>query len=129
MRLRYFAAAMLIGSGIISCKHSNKEKIINKWRVVEMHMPSADRQLDSIMNVMIRGGIFEFTKDERYTLRSNSMQDSGKYRCSDDGKMVYLTTFKDGMSDTMAITELTDKKLILTSKSNGSRLTTEAVKK
>lgn len=106
--------------GMISCK-SNKPKdlIVNKWKITNIevtNMPVPDSVKASAMK-----GTMEFTKEGKLNITGMGKDQSGTYTLSDDGKTLFVIT--NGKTESNDIVELTTSKMVLSDKTNNSKLT------
>ena len=106
--------------GLISCK-SNKPKdlIVNKWKITNIEVPNMPIP-DSVKATAMKGTM-EFTKDGKISITGMGNDQSGTYTLSDDGKTLFVVT--NGKTESNDILELTSSKMILSDKTNNSKLT------
>lgn len=102
------------------CK-SNKPKdlIINKWKITNIEVPNMPIP-DSVKATAMKGTM-EFTKDGKINITGMSNDQSGTYTLSDDGKTLFVVT--NGKTESNDIIELSSSKMVLSDKTNNSRLT------
>ncbi len=105
---------------LVSCK-SNKPKdlIVNKWRITNIDVPNMPLP-DSVKAVVMKGTM-EFTKDGKLILTGMGNDQSGTYTMSDDGKTLFVVT--KGKTESNDILELTSSKMVLSDKTNNSKIT------
>lgn len=102
------------------CK-SNKPKdlIINKWKITNIEVPNMPIP-DSVKATAMKGTM-EFTKDGKINITGMGNDQSGTYTLSDDGKTLFVVT--QGKTESNDIIELSSSKMVLSDKTNNSRLT------
>lgn len=102
------------------CK-SNKPKdlIINKWKITNIEVPNMPIP-DSVKATAMKGTM-EFTKDGKINITGMGNDQSGTYTLSDDGKTLFVVT--NGKTESNDIIELSSSKMVLSDKTNNSRLT------
>jgi len=104
----------------ISCK-SNKPKdlIVKKWRITNIEVPNMP--LPDSIKTSVKKGTMEFTKDGKMLLTGMGNDQSGTYTISDDGKTLFVVT--NGKTESNDIVEITSSKMVLSDKTNNSKLT------
>ena len=75
---------------------------------------------DSVKATAMKGTM-EFTKDGKISITGMGNDQSGTYTLSDDGKTLFVVT--NGKTESNDILELTSSKMILSDKTNNSKLT------
>ena len=141
-------AAMFV---MASCGgNKNKELIVKKWQWSEIKSEKMDEDIakikaaadttqDSSMKAMAEGQLkmieammaemkqstMEYKADGSYltamTMMGQTKEEKGTYKVSDDGKML-ITTDEKQKSDTLAIDEISDSKIILSGNSGGKKM-------
>ena len=103
-----------------ACKSKTpKELIVNKWKITDISM-QGQTMPDSIKNKIMQGTM-EFTQDGKYMITGMEADKSGTYVLSDDGKTLTVTT--NGAAEMNDVMELSKSKLVISDKTNGSKLT------
>lgn len=120
MKKFIFLLIISFSIGLISCK-SNKPKdlIVNKWKITNIEVPNMP--IPDSVKAQAMKGTMEFTKDGKMILTGMGNDQSGTYTLSDDGKTLFVVT--NGKSESNEILELTSSKMVLSDKTNNSKLT------
>ena len=106
--------------GLISCKSDKpKDLIVNKWKITNIEVPNMPIP-DSVKATAMKGTM-EFTKDGKISITGMGNDQSGTYTMSDDGKTLFVVT--NGKTESNDIVELTSSKMVLSDKTNNSKLT------
>ena len=115
--LLLFISASIAFTG---CK-SNKPKdlIVNKWKITNIEVPNMPIP-DSVKAIAMKGTM-EFTKEGKIKITGMGNDQSGTYTLSDDGKTLFVVT--QGKTESNDIIELSSSKMVLSDKTNNSKLT------
>jgi len=116
--LKLFTVLALASSMMLSsCKtKSAKELIVAKWKVtaVSDDMVEPDRKLtEQDKKDLIDKTTLEFSKEGKCTITSRDAPETGTYSVSEDGKTLIMTQSGSERSDTMAISEISGSKLVI----------------
>jgi hypothetical protein len=108
----YFVAIALF---FISCQKSNKELILNKWRLVNTTLPLTD----SAKNMMYNEFLMQFNENNQYLVGFNDLKEVGTYTFSNDQKSIIITDKNSQEKDEIVILKLTSDTLKTRSNSKG----------
>ncbi len=115
--LSYVLVALLI-TGLFACKGSKADMMAAKWKISDMsdgrEIPAEQKeQVDKMMAEMKKTAYFDIKKDGKMEVSMMGHVTKMTWKLNEDGTK--LITKEDGKDkeETLAVSELSDKKLVL----------------
>jgi WD40 repeat protein len=119
---------LMVAAVAVSCSNP-KKKIAKKWHLSDFQSPDSQQLTDEQKKKIFEAVSFEFKEDGKLIVSGFSKEAvESTWDLSKDGKAI-VTKDKDGKEESIDIKELTDSKMVLSSKKENQEITMTFVTK